>query len=395
MNDQNFDWWHSRFSSDEYYPHEETCFHCGGSHASAKCQVGCPSLTSTSKRIEHTSNFTPLKIIRLSKPFNEILLNNLPFKDQGGFSIPFSIGNVNFDKAFFDLWININLMPVNIFRKLGFGELKPSTNIILQLADCHHKKTLGIIEGVVVKVQNLYFSVDFVVIDCEEDIDMPVILSKSFIHSGGGWFDLQEGTLIFKVEDKEVVFDLSSENDLPFEEQSCLETNEVEEEIEETSSPPPIEEYMSTILDAFEEHTFVGSNTMSEMVIPMVMLDPLQKPFEECLLQAILVKPENPEVVDYFDENKKGILVPFIVIETPSPLKFKELLPHLRYNKEYWEVTFDMKIAGAKRLYRACQMERFHLIAKEKKAHLLKESKLFAEQKLEYFKTSTTSPNLI
>jgi len=82
-------------------------------------------------------------------------------------------------------------------------------------------------------------------------------------------------------------------------------------------------------------------------------------------------------------------------IEPPIPLKFKELLPHLQYNKEYWEVTFDMKIAGAKRLCQACPLEWFHLIAKEKKARLLKEPKLFAEVEFEYFKTSATSSNLI
>lgn len=46
------------------------------------------------------------------------------------FTIPCRIGSSSFDKALCDLGVNINLMSLFVFKKLGLGEVK-STNITL------------------------------------------------------------------------------------------------------------------------------------------------------------------------------------------------------------------------------------------------------------------------
>ncbi|XP_021657169.2 uncharacterized protein LOC110647569 [Hevea brasiliensis] len=75
-----------------------------------------------------------------------ILQNKLPLKlkDLGSFSIPCLIGNMNIDKAFYNLDVSVSLMPLSIYQKLNVGELRLTT-ISLQLADESVKYPFGIL----------------------------------------------------------------------------------------------------------------------------------------------------------------------------------------------------------------------------------------------------------
>ena len=101
-------------------------------------------------------------------------------KDSGSFTVPCEIGGTIFEKALCDLGASINLMPLSIFRKLGLGEAKP-TRVTLQMADRSIKHPRGVIEDVFVKVDKFIFLADFVVLDMEEDSDIPIILGKPFL----------------------------------------------------------------------------------------------------------------------------------------------------------------------------------------------------------------------
>ena len=67
--------------------------------------------------------------MNLTEQFNAILQRKLPhkLKDLGSFTIPCKIGNSIFERAICDLGVNINLMPLSIFRQLGLGEARPMT----------------------------------------------------------------------------------------------------------------------------------------------------------------------------------------------------------------------------------------------------------------------------
>jgi hypothetical protein len=52
----------------------------------------------------------------------------------------------------------VNLLPYSVYLQLGLWELKP-TPIILQLIDRSIKKPQGIIEDVIIQVDNFYFPV--------------------------------------------------------------------------------------------------------------------------------------------------------------------------------------------------------------------------------------------
>ncbi|XP_073153095.1 uncharacterized protein [Henckelia pumila] len=129
-------------------------------------------LTSKRKIEEHA-------MVNLTENCSSLVQNKIPPKlnDTGSFSIPCMIGDVVFHKALCDLGVSINLMPFSVFKKLGMGEPKP-TRVFLQLADRSIKYPRGIIEDVLVKVDKFIFPVDFVVLDMEEDLDMPLILGR-------------------------------------------------------------------------------------------------------------------------------------------------------------------------------------------------------------------------
>ncbi|KAL5548894.1 hypothetical protein UlMin_004125 [Ulmus minor] len=120
--------------------------------------------------------------VMLTEECSAILQRKLPpkLKDPGSFTIPCTIGDFEFDKVLCDLGASINLMPLSIFRKLGLGEVKPTT-VSLQLADRSIKHPRGIIEDVLMKVDKFIFPADFIVLDMEEDREVPLILGRPFL----------------------------------------------------------------------------------------------------------------------------------------------------------------------------------------------------------------------
>ena len=115
-------------------------------------------------------------------------------KDLGSFTILYIIGDSTFDKALCDLGASINLMPLSIFRKLGFRVVKPTT-ISLQMADRSLIFPRRIIEDVLVKVDKFIFLVDFVVLDMEEDKEIPLILGRPFLATNRTLINVHSGNL--------------------------------------------------------------------------------------------------------------------------------------------------------------------------------------------------------
>ncbi|XP_054816918.1 uncharacterized protein LOC129316520 [Prosopis cineraria] len=120
--------------------------------------------------------------VALTEEYNAILLNKLAPKchDPGSFSIPYVIGDKFQGGALCDLGLSINLMPVSIFRKLQLGEAS-STSVTLQLSYKSLAFSKGKIEDVLVKVDEFIFPIDFIVLDYDEDRNLPLIVGTSFL----------------------------------------------------------------------------------------------------------------------------------------------------------------------------------------------------------------------
>ncbi|XP_070015567.1 uncharacterized protein [Nicotiana sylvestris] len=75
------------------------------------------------------------------------------------FTIPCTIGSADFAKALCDLGASINLMPCSIFKTLGIGQPR-ATSMRLQMADRTMKRPLGIIDDVLVLVDEFILPAD-------------------------------------------------------------------------------------------------------------------------------------------------------------------------------------------------------------------------------------------
>ncbi|KAK5775431.1 hypothetical protein PVK06_043323 [Gossypium arboreum] len=96
-------------------------------------------------------------------------------------------------------------MPYKMFKQLGLGEPKP-TMMSIQLADRFVKYPRGIIEDVLVKIDKFIFPVDFVVLDMDEDVEVPFILGRPFLATARAVIDVGDGKLVLKVGDEEIIF---------------------------------------------------------------------------------------------------------------------------------------------------------------------------------------------
>ncbi|XP_070050785.1 uncharacterized protein [Nicotiana tomentosiformis] len=119
--------------------------------------------------------------------------------DRGSFTIPCTIGSYAFAKALCDLGSSINLMPLAIYTKLGIGIARP-TSMLLQLADRIVKRPIGILDDVLVQVGKFVFSVDFVILDCQVDEKIHIILGRPFLATGRALIDCETGELNNEVE---------------------------------------------------------------------------------------------------------------------------------------------------------------------------------------------------
>ncbi|PHT32201.1 hypothetical protein CQW23_28538 [Capsicum baccatum] len=125
--------------------------------------------------------------------------------DPGAFTIPCTVGYLNFAKALCDLGASINLMPLSIYRKLGLGDPTP-TNMRLVMADRSVKRPVGTLNDVLVKVSSFIFPVDFVILDCEVDSKVPIILGRPFLATGSVLIDMKANELLFRLNDEVVHF---------------------------------------------------------------------------------------------------------------------------------------------------------------------------------------------
>ncbi|XP_075479287.1 uncharacterized protein LOC142520172 [Primulina tabacum] len=242
-----------------------------------------------------------------------ILQNKLPpkLKDPSSFSIPCTIGNSNFNKALCDLGANINLMPYSCFEKLGIEEVKPTT-ISLQLADRSIKYPRGVVDGVLVKVDKFIFLVDFVVLDMEEDREIPLILGRPFLTTGRALIDVEKGELVLRLNDEKVTFNVFRSMKYPGS-SDCYRIDAIE-----------------NIVECSVQDTFIEDQLEMLLVNPK-STESDREEVEECMNYLEGSKPLPRSVNSKIGElgHIPKSLKPSI--EEPQFLELKPLPPHLKY----------------------------------------------------------------
>ena len=136
----------------------------------------------------------------LTKQVSAIIECKTPvkYKDPGCPTISVNIGGISVEKALLDLGASVNLLPYSMYKKLGLGELKP-TSITLSLADRSIKIPKGTIDDVLIQVDRFYYPVDFVVLDTEPVSVgpnlVPIILGRPFLATSNAIINCQNGVM--------------------------------------------------------------------------------------------------------------------------------------------------------------------------------------------------------
>ena len=109
-----------------------------------------------------------------------VLQKKLPpkCKDPSMLTILCKIGNTRFKHAMLDLGASINVMPYSMYASLNLGPLE-ETGVVIQLADHFNTYLRGVVEDVLVQVNDLVFPADFYVLDMEDEgSPMPIDTPK-------------------------------------------------------------------------------------------------------------------------------------------------------------------------------------------------------------------------
>jgi len=165
------------------------------------------------------------------------LIQSMPkkCKDPRTFSIPCIIRNCRFDDCMLDLGASINLMPTFIFNSLGLGPLK-ATSVVIQLANRSNTHPVGLVENVLVRVNELIFPADFYILEMEGDSassKSPIILGRPFLKTARTKIDVHFGTMSMEFGDNVVKFNIFYAMQHPREEHSILRIDVIDDVIDE------------------------------------------------------------------------------------------------------------------------------------------------------------------
>ncbi|XP_047147682.1 uncharacterized protein LOC124820095 [Vigna umbellata] len=237
------------------------------------------------------------------------IIQKLPpkFKDPGSFTIPCTIGELEVGRALIDLGASINLMPLAMFKRIEGLELKP-TRTTLQLADRSLKYPYGVVEDVLVKVNKFVFPVDFVIMEMEENGDVPLILGRPFMKTAKVLIDVENGKLKVRVQVEEVNFDVFKAMTHPKDDKACFQFDILDE------------------VCIVQERMISYSSTLEKTLIDACedLNEEEEKLIDECMtdletLKEIPVGEANFEMIDTKKEVKE------------KKLELKMLPPHLKY----------------------------------------------------------------
>ncbi|KAJ0911018.1 putative transcription factor interactor and regulator CCHC(Zn) family [Helianthus annuus] len=156
--------------------------------------VECLKELSTQKRLHKFP-----KKLDLTTNVNAALLGTLPPKlqDPGAPIISVQVGEFKIKRALLDLGACVSILPGSLYDQYDFGPLQ-KVNTTVVLADQTPMCPRGIVRDVIVKVEDCYYPVDFLVLDCatsSKNTHSPVILCRPFLATAHAIINCVDGTV--------------------------------------------------------------------------------------------------------------------------------------------------------------------------------------------------------
>ncbi|XP_022883387.1 uncharacterized protein LOC111400194 [Olea europaea var. sylvestris] len=145
--------------------------------------------------------------INVGENVSAIIQQTLPtkYKDPGMFTNPYMIGNTRFEKTMLDSGVSINVMPYSIYASLKLGPLNETgvSGMVIQLADKSNVYPKGVVEDILVKINDLVFPADFYMLDMGySDQTTPIVLERPFLKTYKAKINFYSGMLTMEFDDK-------------------------------------------------------------------------------------------------------------------------------------------------------------------------------------------------
>ncbi|XP_022031040.1 uncharacterized protein LOC110931980 [Helianthus annuus] len=174
--------------------------------------------------IEKRHNKLP-KPVDLISHVSAVLSSALPPKaqDPGDPLIPIQIGTFKIERALLDLGACVSILPGSLYDQYDFGPLKNFDTPVV-LADQTPTYPRGMVEDVIVKVDDCYYPVDFLVVDyvgCVGDTQPIVILGRPFLATANAIINCATGTVSMKFGDRELKLNVFPKFTNPLGEDKC------------------------------------------------------------------------------------------------------------------------------------------------------------------------------
>ncbi|XP_075077429.1 uncharacterized protein LOC142164140 [Nicotiana tabacum] len=258
-------------------------------------------------------DFQDLATVTLTQTCSAVMTRPIAEKlfDPGSFMIPCTIGSYTLAKALCDLRASINLMPLAIYKMLGIGRASP-TSMLLQIADRMMKRPSGILDDVLVQVGKFVFPADFVILDCQVDEEISIILGRPFLDTGRALIDCETRELKMRLNNEEITFNVQNSMRRPSEFANCSLIEAVDVIMEEADEALNAKDPLIVFLMNLEE---VNGEDLAEWVLALEGQGYWKKElkFEFLYLEERRTPPTKP------------------LIEEPPQLELKPLPSHLRY----------------------------------------------------------------
>ncbi|XP_074293403.1 uncharacterized protein LOC141620430 [Silene latifolia] len=168
------------------------------------------ALKDTRKKEHDTDIYETFRKCEVNIPLLE-LFKSVP-SDPGVFTIACTISDTRFERAMLDLGASINVLPYHVYESLKLGPLN-STRVVVQLANRSTVHPRGVVENVMVKVDQLVFLADFYVLDMAQEVDgVPILLGRPFLKTAGTRIDVLNGSLTMEFNGRVVKFEINPPN---------------------------------------------------------------------------------------------------------------------------------------------------------------------------------------
>ncbi|KAL2230537.1 UNVERIFIED_CONTAM: Retrovirus-related Pol polyprotein from transposon [Sesamum indicum] len=248
--------------------------------------------------------------VSMGENVSAILQRKLPpkCKDPSTFSIPCKIGMIGIKRAMCDLGASINVIPLTIFESL-----KVDRSVVYPE---------GVLEDVLVQVNELVFPVDFYVLDMRED-DSPnstsILLGRPFLKLARTKIDVHSGSLTMEFDGEIIRFNIYESMRYPTDLPTTL-LVDIFDPLVQDSKAIGSEDHVKYALE--ESFTLEKAKTLEKKMI----IDPNigDTVFE---LEALRILPTNAAFIELPHSHAK--IVPSIL--QPPAVELKELPKHLKY----------------------------------------------------------------